>query len=58
MLRPRPQIEPGQAPTDKIVILEDSTGQGRADKVTLFAQDLLIPTGLEPGNGGVYVAQS
>lgn len=53
-----PQIEPGQAPTDKIVILEDTTGQGRADKVTLFANDLLIPTGLEPGNGGVYVAQS
>ena len=53
-----PQIEPGQAPTDKIVILEDTTGQGRADKVMLFAQDLLIPTGLEPGNGGVYVAQS
>ena len=53
-----PQIEPGQKLTDKIVILEDTTGQGRADKVTLFADNLLIPTGLEPGNGGVYVAQN
>jgi glucose/arabinose dehydrogenase/lysophospholipase L1-like esterase len=53
-----PQIEPGQAPTDKIVILEDTTGQGHADKATVFADGLLIPTGLEVGDGGVYVAQS
>ncbi len=53
-----PQIEPGQAPTDKIIILEDTTGAGRADKATVFADGLLIPTGVEPGDGGVYVAQS
>jgi putative heme-binding domain-containing protein len=53
-----PQIEPGQAPSDKIVVLEDTTGEGRANKATVFADGLLIPTGVEPGDGGVYVAQS
>jgi len=53
-----PQIEPGQAPTDKIIVLEDTTGGGRADKATVFADGLLIPTGVAPGDGGVYVAQS
>ncbi len=53
-----PQIEPGQAPTDKVIVLEDTTGQGRADKVTVFADGLLIPTGIEVGDGGAYVAQS
>jgi putative heme-binding domain-containing protein len=53
-----PQIEPGQATTDKIIVLEDTTGQGKADKATVFADGLLIPTGLAPGDGGVYVAQS
>ena len=53
-----PQIEPGQAATDKIVVLEDTTGDGKADKATVFAEGLLIPTGIEPGDGGCYVAQS
>src|SRR5262245_25986237 len=53
-----PQVEPGQTPNDKIIILEDTTGTGKADKSTVFADGLLIPTGLEPGDGGVYVAQS
>src|SRR6476660_14017 len=53
-----PQIKPGQKANDKIIILEDTRGEGRADKVTVFADGLLIPTGLEPGDGGVYVANS
>ena len=53
-----PQIEPGQPATDKIVVLEDTQGGGRADTTTVFADGLLIPTGIEPGDGGVYVAQS
>ena len=53
-----PQIEPGQAATDKIIVLEDTRGVGYADKATVFAEGLLIPTGVEPGDGGVYVAQS
>lgn len=53
-----PQIEPGQAATDKIIVLEDTTGAGKADKATVFADGLLIPTGIEVGDGGAYVAQS
>lgn len=53
-----PQIEPGQAAEDKIIVLEDTDGDGRAEKSTVFAEGLLIPTGVEPGDGGVYVGQS
>ncbi len=53
-----PQIEPGQAQDDKILILEDTDGDGKADKTTVFADGLLIPTGIEPGDGGCYVGQS
>ena len=53
-----PQIEPGQAASDRIIVLEDTQGAGRADKATVFADGLLIPTGVVPGDGGVYVAQS
>jgi putative heme-binding domain-containing protein len=53
-----PQIKPGQRQNDKIIILEDTKGTGRADKTTVFADGLLIPTGLEPGDGGVYVVDS
>jgi putative heme-binding domain-containing protein len=53
-----PQIKPGQTANDKIVILEDTKGAGKADKVTVFADGLLIPTGVAPGDGGAYVANS
>jgi putative heme-binding domain-containing protein len=53
-----PQIKPGQKANDKIIILEDTKGVGKADKTTVFADGLLIPTGLEPGDGGVYAANS
>ena len=53
-----PQIEVGQTPDDKAIILEDSDGDGKADKSTVFAEGMLMPTGLLPADGGVYVAQS
>src|SRR3954463_7856975 len=53
-----PQIKPGHKANDKIIVLEDTKGAGKADKVSVFANGLLIPTGLEPGDGGVYVANS
>jgi putative heme-binding domain-containing protein len=53
-----PQIKPGQPADDKVIVLEDTKGTGRADRATVFARGLLIPTGLEPGDGGVYVANS
>ncbi len=53
-----PQIKPGQPAEDKIVILEDKDGDGKADTSTVFADGLLIPTGVAPGDGGAYIANS
>jgi putative heme-binding domain-containing protein len=53
-----PQIKPGEKQNDKIIILEDTKGVGKADKVTVFADGLLIPTGCIPGDGGCYVVDS
>ncbi|MDB6021832.1 MAG: hypothetical protein JWQ04_1689 [Pedosphaera sp.] len=52
-----PQIQPGQNADDKVLVLEDTKGVGKVDKSTVFADGLLIPTGVEPGDGGVYVGQ-
>ncbi len=53
-----PHIFPGDVFNDKILILEDSDGDGRADKSTVFADGLNIPSGFELGDGGVYVGES
>ncbi len=53
-----PQIKPGAPATDKILILDDTNHDGVADKTTVFADGLLIPTGVIPGDGGAYVANS
>ena len=53
-----PQIKPGDATKDQVVVLEDTDGDGKADKSTVFAEDLHIPTGVIPGDGGAYVANS
>jgi putative heme-binding domain-containing protein len=53
-----PHVKPGQDPTDKVLVLEDADGDGRAEKTTVFADGLLIPTGVVPGDGGAYVANS
>jgi len=52
-----PHLLPGQTPSDKLVILEDSNTDGRADKLTVFADGLHLPMGFELGDGGVYVSQ-
>lgn len=48
----------GQKGRDRIRILEDTDNDGRADKVTVFADGLNLATGLALGNGGVYVGQA
>ncbi len=53
-----PQPLPGQEVNDKIFVLEDTDGDGAADKSTVFADSLLTPTGILFGHGGVYVANS
>ena len=52
-----PQYFPGIPVHDKIVILEDTDRDGKADKHTVFADDLYLPLGFEFGDGGVYVSQ-
>lgn len=53
-----PHIKPGDPSTDKILVVEDIDRDGRADKTTIFADGLLIPTGVVPGDGGAYVVNS
>jgi putative heme-binding domain-containing protein len=53
-----PQILPGQVADDKIIVLEDTDHDGYAEKSTVFADGLFIPTGVAPGDGGAYVGQS
>ena len=53
-----PHIKPGQRSDDQVIVLEDKNGDGVADKSSVFAENLLIPTGIMPGDGGVYVANS
>jgi len=53
-----PQILPGETPGDYILVLEDTDKDGRADKSWVFATNLYVPTGLELGDGGVYVANA
>ena len=42
----------------RIKLLEDTDGDGRIDKVTVFAEGLNIPSGIAVGYGGVWVANS
>jgi putative heme-binding domain-containing protein len=53
-----PHWEPQTPMRDKLLILEDTDGDGRADKCTTFAGDLRNPTGFEFWNGGVLLAQA
>jgi len=53
-----PQVEVGQTADDKIIVLSDSDGDGKADKSSVFAEGMLMPTAVLPGDGGVYVGQS
>ncbi len=52
-----PHYLPGDPPSDKILIFEDTNGDGKADKQTVFADKLYLPIGFEFANGGVYVSQ-
>ncbi|MBX2874637.1 MAG: ThuA domain-containing protein [Saprospiraceae bacterium] len=43
---------------DRIKILEDTDGDGKADKFTVFAEGLSVPTSMVFSNGGVIVSQA
>lgn len=48
----------GQKGRDRIKILEDTDNDGKADKVTVFADGFSLATGIALGNGGVYLGQA
>ena len=50
-------IEEGQG-NDRITILEDTDGDGRADQFKVFADNLSVPTSLVFYDGGVIVSQA
>ncbi|MBC7853554.1 MAG: c-type cytochrome [Pirellulaceae bacterium] len=52
---PRKSPGPGK---DRVKVLEDTDGDGKADKFTVFADGLNIPSGIAVGHGGVWVANS
>ncbi len=52
-----PQHEPGEIPNDRIIVLKDTNGDGKADFHRVFADGLNIPTGIEIAPDGVYVGQ-
>ena len=52
------EMQPKGKGRDRISICEDTDGDGKADKVTVFADNLSIPTSLCFANGGVIVAQA
>ncbi|MGV3484032.1 MAG: PVC-type heme-binding CxxCH protein [Planctomycetaceae bacterium] len=52
-----PQYLPGTPVNDKVLILEDSDGDGKADKRTVFADGLHLPIGIALLDGGAYVSQ-
>ncbi|HTE17961.1 MAG TPA: PVC-type heme-binding CxxCH protein, partial [Armatimonadota bacterium] len=52
-----PHYDPASPPDDRLVVLEDTNGDGRADRHTVFADSLYLPLGFELGDGGVYIAQ-
>lgn len=53
-----PHYKPGdEKPNDKLIILEDTDNDGKADKQTTFVDNLHIPAGFEFAPEGVYVSQ-
>jgi putative heme-binding domain-containing protein len=52
-----PQVLPGQEPKDYVVVLEDFAADGRARKPSVFVDGLTVPTGIMPGDRGVYIGQ-
>ena len=53
-----PHWKPGDPkPNDKLIILEDTNNDGKADKQTTFADGLQLPLGFELAPEGVYLSQ-
>lgn len=55
---PNTFVETDGAANDRIKICEDTNGDGKADKFTVFADSLNIPTSMVFVNGGIIVSQA
>jgi putative heme-binding domain-containing protein len=53
-----PHWKPTEEMDDKLLVFEDTDGDGKADKMTVFADHLHCPTGFTFYNGGVLLAQA
>ena len=52
------EIKDDDIADDRIKILEDTNGDGKADKTTIFAEKLNIPTSFVFSNGGIIVSEA
>ena len=53
-----PHYKPGDRyPNDKLIILEDTDNDGKADKQIVWADGLHLPIGFELASEGIYVSQ-
>lgn len=52
-----PRREPGKG-RDRVKVLEDTDGDGKVDKTTVFLDGLNIPSGIAVGHGGVWIANA
>lgn len=52
---PRRSAGPGK---DQVKILEDTNGDGVMDRITVFLDGLNIPSGVQVGHGGVWIANA
>jgi putative membrane-bound dehydrogenase-like protein len=52
---PRRSAGPGK---DRVKVFESTKGDGKYDRMTIFAEGLNIPSGIAVGHGGVWVANA
>lgn len=52
------EVNPDSKGNDRITMCEDTNGDGRADRCSVFADGLNIPTGIVAVNGGFIVSQA
>ena len=52
------EIKGGRKGNDRIIVLEDTNQDGRADKTVVFAEELNIPTSFTFARGGIIVAHA
>jgi len=50
-----PHVVPGESPQDKLVYLEDIDRDGAADTLTVFADELYVPTGFATNGNEAWV---